>query len=76
MAPGALTHYDAVDTGKHRMRAGGSMRFGPFLIIAILLFVLWAGGFMVFHTAGFLIHILLVLAIISVIAHLFTARRA
>jgi hypothetical protein len=31
---------------------------------------------MVFHTAGFLIHILLVLAIISVIAHLFTARRA
>ena len=52
------------------------MRFGPFLIIAILLFVLWAGGFVVFHTAGFLIDILLVLAIISVIAHLFTARRA
>jgi hypothetical protein len=48
------------------------MRFGPFLIIGLLLFLLWAGGFVVFHTAGFLIHILLVLAVISIIAHFFT----
>jgi Family of unknown function (DUF5670) len=52
------------------------MRFGPFMIVALILFVLWAGGFVVFHTAGFLIHILLVLAVISLLAHLFTARRA
>ena len=52
------------------------MRFGPFMIVALILFVLWVGGFVVFHTAGFLIHILLVLAVISLLAHLFTARRA
>lgn len=52
------------------------MRFGPFLIIALVLFKLWAGGFVVFHTAGFLIHILLILAVISIIAHLFTAARS
>lgn len=51
------------------------MRFGPLIVIALILFVLWAGGFLVFHTAGFLIHILLVLAIISLIAHFFTATR-
>jgi Family of unknown function (DUF5670) len=55
---------------------GGLMRFGPFLMIALVLFVLWAGGFVVFHTAGFLIHILLILAVISIIAHFFTAARS
>jgi hypothetical protein len=39
------------------------------LIIGIVLVVLWLGGFLVFHTAGFLIHILLVLAVISIIFH-------
>jgi len=46
------------------------------MIVALILFVLWAGGFVLFHTASFLIHILLVLAVISLLAHLFTARRA
>jgi len=35
------------------------MRFGPFLIIAFLLFLVWFGGFVVFHVAGALIHLLL-----------------
>ena len=48
------------------------MRFGPFLGLAILLVVLWAGGFVVFHIAGFLIHLLLIFAVISVIIHLFS----
>jgi hypothetical protein len=51
------------------------MRFGPFLILGLLLFLLWAGGFIVFHTAGFLIHALLVLAVISIIEHFFTGMR-
>ena len=51
------------------------MRFGPLLIIGLVLFVLWAGGFVVYHSAGFLIHILLILAVISIIAHFFTGRR-
>jgi hypothetical protein len=39
------------------------------LIIGIVLVVLWLGGFLVFHTAGFLIHILLILAVISIVFH-------
>ena len=41
------------------------MRFGPFLGIALLLFLLWIGGFVFFHIASFLIHILLILAVIQ-----------
>lgn len=51
------------------------MRFGPLLGIAILLMILWAGGFLFFHVAGFLIHILLILAVISLVAHLLTGPR-
>ena len=42
-----------------------------FLGIGILLVLLWLGGFLMFHTAGFLIHILLVLALISFVFHTF-----
>ncbi len=40
-----------------------------FLGIGILLILLWLGGFFMFHTAGFLIHILLILAVVSLIFH-------
>jgi hypothetical protein len=43
--------------------------------IAILLLLLWAGGFLAFHVAGFLIHILLILALVSFIIHFITGRR-
>jgi Family of unknown function (DUF5670) len=44
-------------------------------IIAGILIVLWLGGFAL-HVAGGLIHILLVLAVIAVIIHFVTGRRA
>jgi len=40
-----------------------------FLIIALVLVLAWIGGFVMFHTAGFLIHILLICAVISIILH-------
>jgi hypothetical protein len=40
------------------------------VLFAILLFA-WLGGFLVFHVSGALIHILLLLALISLIAHFF-----
>jgi uncharacterized protein DUF5670 len=46
------------------------------LLIAIVLFVLWLLGFTAFHVAGGLIHLLLVLAVISIIWHLIAGRRA
>jgi hypothetical protein len=39
------------------------------LIIGLVLVVLWLGGFFMFHVAGFAIHILLILAVISIIFH-------
>lgn len=44
--------------------------------IAVILFILWLLGFLVFHVAGGIIHLLLVLAIIVVLFRLFTGRRA
>jgi hypothetical protein len=57
------------------VRFRGPMRFGPFLAIAILLFLLWIGGFVVFHVAGSLIHLLLLIAIVSLVIHFFTGSR-
>jgi hypothetical protein len=45
-----------------------------FLIIALVLVLLWIGGFVMFHTAGFLIHLLLLLAVISIIFHFLRGR--
>ncbi|MBS1814371.1 MAG: lmo0937 family membrane protein [Acidobacteria bacterium] len=44
--------------------------------ITVILFVLWLIGFVGFHTLGAWIHILLVLAIISLIFNLLSGRRA
>ena len=51
------------------------MRFGPFLMIALLLIIVWAGGFLMFHVAGGLIHLLLLFAVVSFVAHLFMGSR-
>jgi len=47
-----------------------------FLILAIVLVVMWLGGFMMFHTAGFLIHLLLLFAVVSLVMHFVTGRSA
>ncbi len=52
------------------------MRFGPFMGIAILLLVLWVCGFLMFHVASGLIHLLLLFAVISLLIHLFTGSSA
>ena len=47
-----------------------------FLILAIVLLVLWLGGFLVFHVSGFLIHLLIIFAVISLILNFVTGRKA
>jgi hypothetical protein len=44
--------------------------------IAVILVILWALGFGVFHVAGGLIHVLIVIAVIVVIYQFVTGRRA
>lgn len=51
------------------------MRGSPiFIVLFAILLVLWLGGFLVFHVASALIHLLLILAVISLILHF--ARRS
>ena len=45
-----------------------------FLTIAIVLLVLWALGFFIFPAVGALIHIVLILAVISIIWHFVKGR--
>lgn len=44
--------------------------------LAIILLILWALGFVVFHIGGGLIHILLVIALIVIVWRLVTGRPA
>jgi hypothetical protein len=45
------------------------------LALAVLLALAWVAGFGVMHVASAAIHILLILAIVSVVLHLFRGRR-
>jgi hypothetical protein len=47
-----------------------------FLILAVVLVVLWLGGFTLFHVTGWFIHLLLIFAVISIIMHFIGGRRA
>lgn len=47
-----------------------------FLALFIVLLIIWLLAFLAFHVAGGLIHLLLILAVISIILHLFRGRRA
>ena len=45
------------------------------LWLAVILAIAWIAGFGVFHVASFGIHVLIVLAVISLFVHLIRGRR-
>ena len=45
-----------------------------FILLAIILAIAWVLGFTVFHVASFGIHLLIVLAVISLVLHLVRGR--
>jgi hypothetical protein len=45
------------------------MRPGPFLLISLMLLILWT-SFLLFHVASVLVHLLLLLALLFLAAHL------
>jgi hypothetical protein len=47
-----------------------------FLTLFVVLLIMWMMGFFAFHVAGGLIHILLIIALISLVMHLFRGRSA
>ena len=46
------------------------------LAVAVILAILWVVLFFAVHITSFAIHIVLILAVISLIAHFFTGRKA
>jgi hypothetical protein len=47
------------------------MKLSAFLALFMVLLLLWAGGFLVYHVTSLLIHLLLFFAVISLVIHLF-----
>jgi hypothetical protein len=47
-----------------------------FLILFFVLLGTWATAWLVFHVAGGLIHLLLIVAVVSLILHIFRGRSA
>ena len=47
-----------------------------FLALFVILLICWASGFLLFHVSSALIHILLLFAVISFIAHFFQRKTA
>ena len=56
--------------GKTELTEENSM----FMTLFAVLVVLWLLGFFAFHAAGGLIHVLLILAVISLVVHFFRGR--
>jgi len=44
-------------------------------ILFVVLLIAWIGGFTVFHVAGALIHLLLILAVVLLVMHFLMGRR-
>jgi hypothetical protein len=57
----------------NKMRVIGDVIF---LLLFFLLLAVWVVGWLAFHVAGGAIHLLLVLALISLVVHLFRPRPA
>jgi hypothetical protein len=51
------------------------MRFA-FLLLAVLFFFVWIGAFVMYHVAGFAIHVLLLAALILFVAHFVSGRQS
>jgi hypothetical protein len=45
------------------------------LALAVILVLLWVGGFVLFHVAAFALHILLIVAVVAFAIHLISGRR-
>jgi len=60
-----------------RKTGGSSARIkeiSMFMTLFVILLIMWMLGFFAFHVAGGLIHILLIIAVISLLLHLFRGR--
>jgi len=74
-APDNSSHGTA-RAGKSSGQPAQESRHEMLLAVAIILAILWCVLFFAIHITSFAIHIVIILAIIALIAHLFTGRKA
>src|ERR1700722_13238586 len=58
-----------------RVRYSARGALAMWLALAIILILLWVGGFLLFHIAAFALHILLIVAAVALVIHLLGGRR-
>jgi Family of unknown function (DUF5670) len=51
------------------------MRVSLWFVLAVILIFIWIGSYVMYHVAGFLIHLLLIVAVIALLVHLFSGKR-
>jgi uncharacterized protein YqhQ len=68
--------YDLDNKSRPRANLDKRKQVNMFLILAVVLVLLWLGGFFLFHVSSFLIHLLLLFALISIIMNFVSGRRA
>jgi len=54
----------------------GEKEISMFLAVFVILLLMWLLGLFAFHVAGGLIHLLLIIAVISLVVHFVSGRRA
>ncbi|MBX6358717.1 lmo0937 family membrane protein [Pseudacidobacterium ailaaui] len=46
-----------------------------YLLLALILVLIWIGSFVLYHVTGFLIHLLLIFAVISLVLHFLRGKK-
>jgi hypothetical protein len=46
-----------------------------YLLLALILVLIWIGSFVLYHVTGFLIHLLLIFAVISLVLHFVRGKK-
>jgi len=57
------------------MRYSAQGALAMWLALAVVLVLLWVGGFLLFHIAAFALHILLIIAAVALVIHLLGGGR-
>jgi Family of unknown function (DUF5670) len=57
------------------MRYSAQGALAMWLAFAVVLVLLWVGGFLLFHIAAFALHILLIIAAVALVIHLLRGGR-
>ncbi len=68
--------FSAASSSGHTIRSiEVLLRAGPILGLAILLMIVWVISFLVYHIAGFFIHLLIIVALILFVVQLFAGKK-